>query len=70
MNRLFVTVLATCLMSACSDESTQDEPGQGASQERGDHLLKDQVKAIDKVKEVNQMLERAAQRQRDAAQEQ
>lgn len=65
MNRLLVVISVSGFLLACSDDGKEE-----SARERGDHVFKEQVKAIDKAKEVNKIIDTAAQRQQDAAQQQ
>lgn len=63
MVRTFI-FLATALMlvSACSD----DEQGSSERKLSGDHVWKEQTATIDKAKEVEGILQDAAEKQRQA----
>lgn len=65
MNKLLVVISVSGFLFACSDDGKEE-----AARERADHVFKEQVKAIDKAKEVNKIIDTAAQRQQDAAQQQ
>ena len=59
-----VIILAAALISfsACSD----DEQGSSENKVSGDHVWKEQTQTIDKAKEVEGLLQDAAERQRQA----
>ncbi len=59
-----IIILATALMlvSACSD----DEQGSSEDKGSGDHVWKEQTQTIDKAKEVEGLLQNAADQQRKA----
>lgn len=65
MNKFLLVSSFSVFLLACSDEGEEE-----AGRQRGDHAFKEQIKAIDKAKEVNKIIDTAAQRQRDASQQQ
>lgn len=64
MSKALSIMLASCFLVACSDESEE-----AATRARGDHVFAAQVRAVDKAKEVDQLIGQAAQRQRIAAEQ-
>ncbi|MEE8387628.1 MAG: hypothetical protein V3R65_03555 [Acidiferrobacterales bacterium] len=60
-NHIYVLFVALVLLISCSGDQ---EPASDRST-RGDHVWKDQVKAYDKAREVENMLKKAAEKNKD-----
>ncbi len=60
--KILCAVLLVVILSACSsgEEKTSER------QSTGDHILKDQVRALEKAKEVGQLMQNTTDKQRQA----
>lgn len=66
--KYYMIALITSLMMGCSSDEQTVTPVQEKLPE--DHILKDQVQQLDKAKEVDQLLQDAAAKQRETIEEQ
>ena len=60
-NHIYVFFIALALLVSCSG----DQDSENDRSKRGDHVWKDQVKAYDKARQVEDMLKKAADRNKD-----
>lgn len=65
MNNRYLIFLPFVAIGACTD----DQNGDRATGEQQEHVWQEQTQAIDKAKEVDQLIQDAAQQQRQAIDE-
>lgn len=65
-NHIYVLFIALALLASCSGDQ---EPANDRAA-RGDHVWKDQVQAYDKARQVEGMLKKAAENNRDNIEQQ
>lgn len=71
LNRWMVLGLALSAgLSACSKGGEETTESAAPAQPTADHVWSDQTRALEKAKEVERMLQEAAERQRQAIEEQ